>query len=180
MTVSLISPWRTASRGDSVSVLIGIGDGTFEAQVEYPVGDRPYSVAIGDFDGDGVPDLAVANWGNSDAVSVLIGIGDGTFEAQVMYPVGSSPTSVAIGDLDGDGVPDLAVSNSNGNVSVLLNQCDFCPADLDDNNMVGTTDLLALLAAWGTDPGGPPDFDDDQNVGVTDLLFLLSLWGQCP
>ena len=41
------------------------------------------------------------------------------------------------------------------------------------------SDLLILLAAWGTDPGGPPDFDDDGNVGVSDLLFLLGEWGPC-
>ncbi len=54
-----------------------------------------------------------------------------------------------------------------------------CPWDLDGNGSVGITDLLALLAAWGTDPGGPPDFDGDGNVGVTDLLTLLANWGPC-
>ncbi len=55
-----------------------------------------------------------------------------------------------------------------------------CPADLDGDGEVGITDLLALLAAWGTDPGGAPDFDGDGSVGITDLLTLLAAWGVCP
>jgi hypothetical protein len=46
--------------------------------------------------------------------------------------------------------------------------------------MVGVNDFLALLALWGTDPGGPPDFNDDGNVGVADFLELLANWGSCP
>ncbi len=55
-----------------------------------------------------------------------------------------------------------------------------CPWDLDSNGTVGILDLLALLAAWGTDPGGPPDFDGDGTVGILDLLTLLANWGECP
>ncbi len=49
--------------------------------------------------------------------------------------------------------------------------------DLDGDDSVGTADLLALLSAWGTDPGGPPDFNGDGNVGTSDLLVLLANWG---
>ena len=52
-----------------------------------------------------------------------------------------------------------------------------CDADLDLDGMVGVTDFLALLAAWGTDPGGPPDFNGDGAVGVADFLDLLAAWG---
>ncbi len=55
-----------------------------------------------------------------------------------------------------------------------------CPWDLDANGSVGILDLLALLAAWGTDPGGPPDFNGDGTVGILDLLTLLANWGPCP
>ena len=55
-----------------------------------------------------------------------------------------------------------------------------CPADLDHDDSVGILDLFALLAAWGTNPGGPPDFDGDGNVGILDLLTLLANWGLCP
>ncbi len=52
-----------------------------------------------------------------------------------------------------------------------------CDADLDGDGDVGILDLLTLLSAWGTDPGGPPDFDADGVVGVLDLLTLLANWG---
>lgn len=54
-----------------------------------------------------------------------------------------------------------------------------CRWDLDCDELVGVSDLLALLAAWDTDPGAPPDFDGDGTVGVTDLLKLLGHWGPC-
>ncbi|MCZ6543248.1 MAG: FG-GAP-like repeat-containing protein [Planctomycetota bacterium] len=54
-----------------------------------------------------------------------------------------------------------------------------CPADLDGDGSVGILDLLALLAVWGADPGGPPDFDGDGTVGILDLLELLANWGPC-
>lgn len=55
-----------------------------------------------------------------------------------------------------------------------------CPADFDFNCEVNVTDLLLLLALWGTDPGGPPDIDGNGAVDVTDLLALLGTWGRCP
>jgi hypothetical protein len=93
----------------------------FGAHTDFTAGDAPRSVAVGDFDGDGNPDLAVTNT-NSDNVSVLLGNGDGTFDSATNYALGRFPTSVAVGDLNGDGNPDLAVTNANSdNVSVLLN-----------------------------------------------------------
>ncbi|MCH8164778.1 MAG: hypothetical protein IH889_04145 [Planctomycetes bacterium] len=56
----------------------------------------------------------------------------------------------------------------------------MCPWDLDGTGTVGILDLLALLAAWGSNPGGPPDFDGDGTVGILDLLALLANWGSCP
>src|SRR5205814_6828161 len=82
------------------------------------------SVAVGDDNGDGKPDLAVANF-DSNPVSVLLGNGDGTLRAPLTLGVGNGPTSVAVGDFNGDGKPDLAVANFNSNtVSVLLGNGD--------------------------------------------------------
>ena len=84
-------------------------------------GTAPDSVAVGDFNGDGIPDLAVANE-DSSTVTILLGNGDGTFTPTATSPAtGGGPVSVAVGDFNGDGIPDLALANlfSNG-VTVLL------------------------------------------------------------
>ena len=94
---------------------------SFIARRDFSVGRFPYSVAVGDFNGDGKPDLAVANY-RSNNVSVLLGNGDGSFQAAQDFGAGSHPYSVAVGDFNGDGKPDLAVANSgSNNVSVLIN-----------------------------------------------------------
>jgi hypothetical protein len=107
-----------------VTVLLGNGTGGFSAAAGSPfaVGDYPYSVAIGDLNGDGSPDLATANAGSGD-VTVLLGNGSGGFSdaAGSPFAAGTDPVAVAIGDLNGDGKPDLATANVNSNdVSVLL------------------------------------------------------------
>jgi hypothetical protein len=99
---------------------------TFATKVDFPTGNSPYSVSIGDFNGDGKPDLATANYNSSD-VSILLnttptGAPTPTFATQVPFPTGNSPRSVSIGDINGDGKPDLATANSGtSGVSILLN-----------------------------------------------------------
>jgi hypothetical protein len=79
---------------------------------------------VGDFDGDGHPDLVTANF-NTSTVSVLLNNGDGTFAAKTDYPTGANPESVAVGDFNGDGDLDLVTANVNADsVSVLLNNGD--------------------------------------------------------
>jgi hypothetical protein len=112
-----------------VAVLVGNGDGTFHSPQVYPVGGAPFSLEVGDFNGDGKPDAVAAN--ESDGtLSVLLGNGDGSFQPQQTYAVGTSPVSVAVGDFNGDGKPDLAAANTNGvmggvaDTSVLLGNGD--------------------------------------------------------
>ena len=110
------------SISSNISVLLGNGNGTFQAAVNFPAGENPVSVAVGDFNGDGKLDLAVTN---ANSVSILLGNGDGTFQAPVNYTAGSGATSVAVGDFNGDGKLDMAVANIvSGNVSVLLGNGD--------------------------------------------------------
>jgi hypothetical protein len=106
---------------NNVSVLLGNGDGTFRPAVNYAVDGHPLSVAVGDFNGDGTPDVVTANY-DTNTVSILQGNGDGTFQAAVNYAVGHSPRAVLVGDFRGDGESDLAIANRASNsVSVLLN-----------------------------------------------------------
>ncbi len=108
------------SGSNSVSVLLGSGDGTFQNPVNYAVGSQPGAIVAGDFAGGGRIDLAVANEGDND-VSVLLGNGDGTFQNQVTYAVGSGPTAIVAGNFTNDGRTDLAVANAfDDSVSVLL------------------------------------------------------------
>ncbi|MGP0063055.1 MAG: FG-GAP repeat domain-containing protein [Isosphaeraceae bacterium] len=111
--------------GQGVSILMGNGDGTFQAPIFYPVGSDPSSIVAGDFTGDGVLDLAVADYG-SDEVWLLSGNGRGGFQTLPPIPLGnqvSDPVSIVAGDFTGDGVLDLAVANENSdNVSILLGE----------------------------------------------------------
>ncbi len=109
--------------GNTVTVLSNSGNGEFAAPyMDFSTGGSyPDSVAVGDFNGDGKLDLAVANF-ESDTVSVLLGNGSGGFATPVAYSTGGSgPTSVVVGDFNGDGKLDLAVVNYfTGTVGVLL------------------------------------------------------------
>ena len=100
---------------------------SFSAATNFAAGSGPLSVAIGDLNGDGKPDLAVANHPSSN-VSLLLGDGTGAFGPATSFPAGTNPGSVAIGDLNGDGKPDLAVANATSNdVSILINTNDTTP-----------------------------------------------------
>ncbi|MFL5732370.1 MAG: FG-GAP repeat domain-containing protein [Chloroflexia bacterium] len=104
----------------NISVLLGSGGGGFGGANNFPVGSGPSSVAVGDFNRDGNPDLAVGNQSGNN-VSVLLGNGSGSFGGSISYSVGTTPRGVAIGDLNMDGYPDLAVTNQGlNNISVLL------------------------------------------------------------
>ena len=121
----------------SVSILLGNGDGTFQTAQSYAAGSDPDSVAIGDLNGDGIPDLVVANAGTyqnsytDSSVSILLGNGDGTFQAAQKYKAGNNPQCVALGDFNGDGILDLVVANygtypnyTDSSVSILLGNGD--------------------------------------------------------
>jgi hypothetical protein len=111
-----------ANAGDSsnvVSVLLGNGDGTFQAQKTFTAGVQPYSVALADLNGDNKLDLVTTNYSNN--VSVLLGNGDGTFQAQQTFAVDTHPSSVVVADVNGDGKPDLVVANQTTNPNTSVN-----------------------------------------------------------
>lgn len=86
----------------------------FSGPTRFAAGEVPFSVAVGDLDGDAIADLAVAN-DFSDDVSVLLGNGAGGFGPATSVPAGSGPTSVVMDDLNGDEAPDLAVADESSN-----------------------------------------------------------------
>jgi hypothetical protein len=106
----------------SVSVLRNHGDGTFAAKQDYPIkGGDPISVALGDLNGDGKPDVVTGD--EAGRVSVLLNRGDGSLEAERSYDA-HPVESIAVGDLNGDGKPDVATADGQLGVSVLLNRGD--------------------------------------------------------
>ncbi len=118
----------TSGYDNTVIVLLGHGDGTFSPANGSPitVGSFPQAVKIGDFNGDGIQDLAVAN-AKDNTISILLGNGDGTFSAAGGSPVavGSFPFFLAVADFDGNGTADIADSNEIGNtVTILLGNGD--------------------------------------------------------
>jgi hypothetical protein len=94
---------------NTVSILLGNGDGTFQPAQTFATGAGPRSLAVGDFNGDGKLDIVTAN---ANDMSVLLGNGDGTFQSPRNFAIGSDdPLSVAVGDFNGDGKLDLAVTS---------------------------------------------------------------------
>jgi hypothetical protein len=103
---------------------VSVAPPLFLPPVNYPVGTAPLGITSADLNGDGIPDLVVANSGDT-TVSVLLGNGDGTFSPAVNYFSGSAPDHIVVADFNGDGIPDLAVTNAgDGTVSVLLGNGD--------------------------------------------------------
>jgi FG-GAP-like repeat/FG-GAP repeat len=103
---------NTLSTANTVSVLLGNGNGTFAAHVDYAAGGAPTSVAVGDFNGDGKLDIAVLYGSSNAVVSVLLGKGDGTFRPFITTTAGPGGDSIAVGDFNGDGKLDIAISDN--------------------------------------------------------------------
>ena len=129
---------------DNVSILLGDGAANFSGPTNFGVGGSlPVSVAVGDFNGDGVQDLAVANYGAPSGVSILVGDGAGHFSAPINFYPGD-PLSVAVGDFNGDGMQDVAVGVYSATVSILFRSC---PG--------GTPTPTPTATATGTPPPPP-------------------------
>jgi hypothetical protein len=152
----------------TVSVLLGIGDGTFQPRLTFVAGNFPGSIVAGDFNGDGRLDLAVANSGD-DTLSVLLGDGDGSFQPAVSDDVGSDPMSLVAGDFNGDGRVDLAVANyDDSTVSVVMGEGDGTLAP-------------QVTYAVGLDPVSLAvgDFNDDGHLDLAVTDIIDSSTGAC-
>ncbi|HXM20584.1 MAG TPA: VCBS repeat-containing protein [Terriglobales bacterium] len=112
---------------NTLRVVLGNGDGTFGAAKAYPSGLYPISIVSADFNGDGIPDLAVANYASPKPchVSIMLGNGDGTFQPPLQFRVGVSPRQLVVADFNHDGKPDLATLTGYSGITVLLNTSQF-------------------------------------------------------
>jgi len=151
---------------NTVSILLGNGDGTFTAGNEITSGNQPGAVVVGDFNGDGKADLAVADAADS-RILIFLGRGDGTFYAaspsncDLITQCGNTvdPVAMTVGDFNGDGSLDLAVINQSiSTLSILLGAGD------------GTFSLQSTVAVTLTGPTAiaAGDFNGD---GITDLAI---------
>jgi hypothetical protein len=141
---------------DSVLVLLGNGNGSFQPPVNVAAVSSPQAIAVADFNGDGNPDLVTANF-SSNNISVLLGNGAGAFSAPINSPAGVNPTSIAVADFNGDGRADLAVGNLDKTVSILLGigGGTFSPATSITVGTLSNFNLTVLAADLNRD--GHPD-----------------------
>jgi hypothetical protein len=137
----------------ALNILLGNGDGTFQPVAAYPANSCYYSdfsgfLVTGDFNGDGLADLAVAS---GSGIELFLGNGDGTFQPQPAYPIRAAQ-SLAVGDFNGDGNADLAAVSSNS-TTILLGNGD------------GTFTAGATLPA-GSGPVAVADLNSDGNLDL--------------
>ena len=115
-------------KDNTVSILLGqagptgSASGTLASRTDYVAGAAPTSIAVADYNRDGIEDLAVTN-SSSNSVSILFGGIGGTFNVPYQLNVGTDPLSIVSADFNGDGIPDGAIANNGSNsVSVILNK----------------------------------------------------------
>jgi sugar lactone lactonase YvrE len=162
---------HSASSPQAVVILLGNGDGTFTEQTNQcsllnndlpsqagcpAVGGESSAIEVGDFNEDGIPDLAVADITNGK-VDILLGNGDGTFAAATAFAVGNYPQSIAVGRFNGDTHLDLAVANNiDGTVTILQGSGagSFAPASYSPLNVGGNP---TSVAAGDFNADGIPD-----------------------
>jgi len=153
----------TNASAGSISLLAGNGDGTFRTPLLFDTGSDPLSLAVADFDGDQIPDIAVAT--SSLGIAVLLGNGNGT--VRTPRSVGQTRGEAVVrGDFNGDGIPDLAVTGSSlPGTAVLLGNGDgtFQPAVT-----LETTNGSSLIVGDFSGDGRP----DLAVVGNLDAFFF--------
>ena len=140
---------------NTVTVLLGNGDGTFTAALNSPLktGQTPTGIAIADFNGDGKEDIAVTD-PQTDSVSVFLGLGQGLFAPAFELPVGTNPTAILAANLTSGSLPDVAItddpSGTTGQVTVILS-----PAS-----------LFSSAGAGGNVPQQPYPGSQYEDIGV--------------
>jgi hypothetical protein len=157
-----------------VSIFLGNGDGTFQSTpINTPTSYNPGATGIGDFNGDGKLDLAVAeHFGTISQIEILLGNGNGSFSPGSVYSVGSSPDSVAVADFRGNGKFDLAVATLFAGTDILLGNGD---GTFQSAGGIATTSSVWVTAA-DLNGDGKPDLVVAQfgNPGAPDIAVILN------
>ena len=146
--------------------------GKFLAPANYSVGNDPFTIAVGDLNGDGKPDIVTANESlattNPNGLSVLLQNGSGQFLPATNYSTGNVVNSVAIGDVNGDGRADLIVAGSGG-ISILL-QDSASPGTFTAAGTVSMTGSASSVAVSDVNGDGVPDLVATNGANV--FVFL--------
>jgi hypothetical protein len=145
---------------NDIAILLGNGDGTFAAPILATVPGSNVDVdqvLVADFNGDGIPDLAIVD-GNNSVVDILLGNGNGTFTAEgTNPPISGIPLNFIAGDFNGDGKTDLAVTLTNGTIAILLGNGDgtFAASGFVNSASSGSPSPIAVA-----------DFNNDGNLDL--------------
>ncbi|MFI5192755.1 MAG: FG-GAP-like repeat-containing protein [Chitinophagales bacterium] len=147
-----VSVYRNTSTGGILS---------FSPKTDYPADNAPYSVAAGDLDGDGKPDLAIAN-GGSNLITIYRNTstpGNISFDAGTAFTVGSNPYSVAINDLDGDGKAELIVTTQGSSSALSVMENTSTPGTISFAQPINVATLGGsfIVAVGDLDGDGIPD-----------------------
>jgi type II secretory pathway component HofQ len=169
----------TNSVGNSVSVFLGNGDGTFilpnGTRMDFAAGTTPTSFVIADFNDDGIPDLGVTASGDN-AFALMLGAGGGVFDAPIEVPVGTTPDSIATADFNGAGLPDVVMTNFGSNsASIILDSSSLI--GLLSGSETGTQFPNAQYIDIGLKVKATPRVHENRDVSLEFEFTLSSLAG---
>ncbi len=166
---------------NTVSILFGQANsagtaaGTFTAHTDYIAGTGPTSIAVADYNLDGVQDLAITDSG-SNTIALLFGLTGGTFNAPYQLSVGTDPLSVVTADFTGEGSPDGAIANNGSNtISVILNSIDTATSSTGGE---GTLFPGAEYIDIGLKIQATPRIHSEDEISLKLKFDLSSLAGQ--
>jgi hypothetical protein len=158
---------------NDVAILLGKGDGTFEAPIMASVPGSNFikQIVVGDFNGDGIPDLALID-SDTSTLGILLANGDGTFTQEATRPpVSGAPTYIATGDFNGDGKTDVAVAENDGTIAILLGNGDGTFAALGSVNSGSSSSSIAVADLNGD---GRPDIVLASGGGTSETVIVLT------